>query len=128
MTKPNPYLALTAISAELAEQLMEAAVNQRGADYVYRKDGSGGPAGGCYYFVEGEPSCIIGTILSYLGVKPSQVQEGSNAESQVKSLFPDTSDVVVDALNEAQKKQDLGFTWGVALAEFRAIVTDPIGV
>jgi hypothetical protein len=110
---------LTGISAELAEQLLEAAVNQRGADYVSVKDESHGPAGGCYYFVEGKPSCIIGLILSYLGVKPSQVHEGANAGSQVKSLFPDTSDDVLDALNKAQSAQDTGRTWGVALGAFK---------
>jgi hypothetical protein len=128
MSKPNPYLALTGISAELATELLERAVNQRGADFVYSKDGSSGPEGGCYYFMEGEPSCIIGTILSYLGIKPSQVQEGSNAESQVRSLFPDTSDVVLEALNEAQTKQDRGDTWGEALDAFSAVVGDPIVV
>ena len=113
----------TALTAKEARELLLRAVNQRGPAYVYERNPANAHA--CVYFnAHGQPSCLIGQMISYLGIGPfdfgSKRNRSTTATELVRSLFPDTEPLVLNALRQAQYVQDTGKTWGEALAAYDA--------
>lgn len=104
--------------------LLQRAVDEKGADYIYNGDGWN-----CKYFdmsKDGKlvPDCIIGHLLSYLGITlKDMVGEGVNTTKirllvERGTVLSDISHPVVLALSAAQQSQDQGETWGAALQAF----------
>lgn len=64
-------MANIVIEKEQAIELLNRAVEEKGADYVYPRGGLGENSGDdkvCAYERNGAPSCIVGHVFSYLGV------------------------------------------------------------
>lgn len=95
--------------------LLARAVAEKGEDYVYPEEEKDGV--GCHYFYEGRPSCIIGHVLSYLGM--TEGPEGSGAIFALRRLgFSPAEEYAAVA---AQESQDAGRTWGDALAAYDTV-------
>lgn len=106
---------------------LEAAVAERGADYVY--DYGSTPSGNCVYVgSDGTPSCIVGVALSKLGVSVETLKaEGQTGAAGGRTPFNaiaigSRSDLAalltpaaVNVLAAAQFRQDSGESWGEAL-------------
>lgn len=105
--------------------LLERAVAEKGADYVYERD----EVGRCAYFnQDGSPSCLVGHILHYKGVtiddlKDSRAwrEDGMNANASVAALIDsgvlDAPYSAATLLRNAQINQDSGFEWGRAVED-----------
>jgi hypothetical protein len=104
---------------EEALSLLERAVKERGEDYVYHR-----AYGACWYFLHGQPSCGVGLVLSWLGVKPEQAREKAGATITLADLrnkrILDASPSATALLLRFQYWQDQGRPWGTALASARA--------
>ena len=108
---------------------IEKAVADKGADYVYNPDSTRGE---CTYTEDGEPSCIVGTALINLGfeatpdwddpIQRDVVLEDTTADTILPYFF-DIPQNVVTAARKAQRVQDEGGTWGVALSEYKQAVS-----
>lgn len=116
------------LSKDNVIELLERAVEEKGADYVDPNSRNGN---GCQYADEnGAPLCIVGHVFSYLG-EPLQATENDwdelvpwNADTDAASLIDDEDfevvdvldrDVVASVLYAAQVQQDGKHTWGEAL-------------
>lgn len=103
-----------------------AAVEEKGADYVYPKVNTGE----CWYSIDGAPSCIVGHVFNRLNpeVFPSIVEwEDMNGESgrvwEVLDALERNEEIDPLALTERQRNalqvaqdlQDGGMTWAYAL-------------
>ncbi|UVG35066.1 hypothetical protein SEA_CECE_317 [Microbacterium phage Cece] len=120
---------------ETVTQVLNEVVAEFGEHYVYprRLD-----ALGCVYAVASEddpdefaPSCIVGQVIAR--IDPEAFQELGALEARLGSktarfvfldesspLFGRTDDLaIVNGLYYAQSEQDLGGTWGDALARYR---------
>lgn len=118
--KKIPYL-----SQKKFIELAKKAVAKMGPDYIYRPPGGYG----CVYFdEEGEPSCILGHIISDLGITSENVGNhnsktcdkiiGSKNDSPWRGkIMVHASPRVQVALRDLQRKQDMGVPWGRALEE-----------
>lgn len=119
MTEKIPF------TRESVTAALEAAVDLKGEDYVYRDEA-------CRYFAEdGSPRCIVGYVLQAHGWTLRDIKF-SNSQSAT-SLFtrlvaPDLDTYVRFALNQAQAAQDGNpgafyrqprQTWGEALRAYR---------
>lgn len=100
------------LSYKETKRLLERAVEDKGGDYVYR---GADDEGGCQYFKEGKPSCLVGHVLNYLGVSPDQVTEGETAGDELKLLGFELDSRTELLVNKAQRKQDLGYYWDEAV-------------
>lgn len=113
------------ITTEDALRALEEAVAEKGEDYTYPRvpDKNGYPS--CYYVVDGAPSCIAGHALRRLGVPlPALTQfEGTVPSGLAAAGAFDAEEGALDALDEAQRIQDQGGTWGEALAEAREVTS-----
>jgi hypothetical protein len=87
--------------------LLEQAVAERGEDYVYDRHK------GCYYFIDGEPGCIVGLVATYLGLGPGDLVEHHGAAQQ-EAIH--ATPWAKHLLTVAQGQQDFGRPWGAALA------------
>lgn len=114
-----------AITRERFTDAMHKAVASRGEDYVYTP-----PEGGrmCMYTdPDGTPGCIVGVALAELGYTAENTDslaygKGGGAAYQLTLLgFVDPH--VHEAANYAQRVQDTGGTWGVALNQYNRIMT-----
>lgn len=127
---------------ETARKHLAAAIELKGADYVYQSVPS--PADNCLYLEYARiehhmdddghevttyvdpacPSCLIGYVLAAMGVPFEQItrHEGENALEAAKGVFH--SEIVRTALLKAQGKQDGGDTWGEAVEEFEAYIAE----
>lgn len=103
--------------AQYVRSLLVRAIEEKGADYRYQPPG--GPNGACMYNHDDAPSCIAGHVFAYHGVRVPDVLEGSSAWTVTKKLT-DWSELVGQALSNAQAKQDVGHPWGEALMAFDA--------
>lgn len=120
---------------------MEAAVEERGADWVYPKpqldpdrnpdaDDSYLPDewhsdnwGTCVYQREnGEPACIVGLALHKMGEELPPFSIAASASSILDDYSFILSGEVVQAADRAQTKQDQGYTWGEALKTFKEVL------
>lgn len=117
------------LSKDNVIELLERAVEEKGADYV----DPNAPNYVCEYAdEEGNPLCIVGHVLSYLGepLKPTEQEDfngglhmtlwGSEQDAREVILNPsafgvDDYDVVGAVLGTAQRVQDRAGTWGEAL-------------
>lgn len=111
------------LTVERARELLVAAIEEKGADYVYPE--SEKAFNSCMYLTyEGQqptgPSCLVGDVLIRAGVELNAIinVEGKSAWNAVPLLIPSTDERVVAALDAAQYEQDAGGTWGEALARF----------
>lgn len=104
-----------------AIELLNRAVAERGADYVYREDPKAFDAEDevrCVNtFDDGTPGCIVGQVCFYAGLDAEDL--ASNRFSPVDTLVAEEvlnidSDVI-ELLSEAQSRQDGGDTWGKAV-------------
>jgi len=119
---------------------LERVVAEYGEDYVYPKAGAT-----CSYSEQGEPSCIVGHVIAALNPeafeKIAELEDATGVSGSATSVVlgnwehTDWSSAVdededlnavtltedgrlASALNEAQRQQDAGATWGIALSAF----------
>lgn len=111
------------LDTEGAIRALRTVVFEKGADYVY-------PAGDkCFNFVDGEPSCIVGSVLALLGLTFEEADRcgvsGSNdaweTTGKLNQLQDGSFDWVIDegarlVLAAAQEVQDARRSWGEALS------------
>lgn len=105
-------------------ELLHAAVDERGQDYVYPRAQRGDR---CYYVHDDKPDCLVAEVLHRAGVTIDQlITFGDHAEQGVASAAQ-----LIDALRaqdilevgvgtrmvlvDVQNAQDGGDTWGEAL-------------
>ena len=104
-----------AAANETLRDLIARAVAEKGEDYIYPEDEKDGDDGEmCRYFYDGRPSCIIGHVLSYLGI--DEAVEGAGAEVALDGLGFSYEEL--RAADEAQTAQDEGCAWGQALISY----------
>lgn len=99
-------------------QFAREAVNERGEDFTYSYADDWDGLESCFYFYEGEPSCIVGHVLARAGVRISEC-DGVN-QGSVDQLVGDwilVDPVTQDYLCILQIAQDSGVPWGECLAE-----------
>lgn len=112
---------MTVITEEQFTQAMRDAVAERGEGYEYNGDPAilSGPR--CSYrHADGQPGCLIGLALDKLGITDPEETEAPEA------LKPyGLSKTVRAAAVEAQVEQDLGTSWGQALAIYLEKLADP---
>lgn len=109
-----------------------AAVEEKGADYVYPRSEMGDA---CWYGgLDGKPSCIVGNIINRLdprafaavvdwevnGGESGRVWQALAAASVVGDPIELTK-AQADALQSAQDYQDEGHEWGLALRRIEAL-------
>jgi hypothetical protein len=101
-----------------AVELLERAVKDRGKDYTYPAELLGT---NCVYFKNGQPSCIVGYVLSYKGVREEDLDSYENGSS-VDGLEITGDHRAAVLLEWVQAYQDQGISWGesVELAVIRA--------
>jgi hypothetical protein len=101
-----------------AVELLERAVQEKGADYAMPKDEDGDVVG-CVYFDEEtkEPSCLVGHALAYDGFTYEDlgVNNGRGITYVGDELYSRIAQRTRRLLSHAQDDQDNGATWGSAL-------------
>lgn len=118
------------ITEEQFTAAMEAAVAERGEDYVYPPQEEEGFAddyhtigGTCLYSDEsGKPLCIIGVALSKIDPALVPTHGSTEGASSLLSKMVDSFAVRVAAQN-AQDAQDDGKPWGEALKQYKSVLT-----
>lgn len=117
------------LSKDNVIELLERAVEEKGADYV---DPNAADHVCEYADEQGNPLCIVGHVLSYLGepLKPTVHEDydgeqyttlwGTGMDATEAIINPsafgvDDYDVVASVLSNAQRVQDRAGTWGEAL-------------
>lgn len=118
------------ITTSIVLDLLEAAVEERGADYHYHDEFGGAGFNGCRYEVGGKPACIAGVVLEKLGVPSDTLKKldygatgtgGYTVNSDIarkvlsKAGFEFEDNEPAQVLREAQQFQDAGGSWGFAL-------------
>lgn len=99
-------------------------------DFVYDNGGWGGS--GCHNFRDGQPSCIVGHVFAELGLMfDKAVALGISGSVGVwtsasvlrvdEGFGWEFTDDALRVLQTAQAAQDLGETWGRAVAEAQAV-------
>lgn len=68
---------------------------------------------GCLYFDNGQPSCIVGHVLSYMGY--DNAPEGAPAQIALTTLGIAMDDETRRLLTDVQRRQDNGIPWGEAV-------------
>lgn len=108
--------------------LLNRAVEEKGKDFIYFDQE--GALGACAYFHDEEPGCIVGHVLSYVGVKPDDLYLPGEDDFNLGTAFdnPDLHSALRAnakvkftrkarlALLTAQCEQDRGQTWEHATA------------
>ena len=113
---------MPALTMKLANELLDKAIAERGADYVYNPPEEMASQGQCYYVHGDQPGCIVGHVLNLFGVSLETLStvEGNDAFYAIRKLLPSTSEVVREFLTDIQHNQDNGMRWGEAVNEARA--------
>lgn len=125
------------ITVEEFTAAMEAAVEERGRDYIYPaaverdmdSDYEVGPIyyddeyhyadGGCVYQTpDGAPACIIGVVLDKLGLDVPAYGSMSDARVVLEQRTTLSEDILRGA-KYAQSAQDTGHSWGRALDRYK---------
>lgn len=115
------------LNRSLVDTYLDEAVAEFGEDYVDSKGGNGS----CKYVRDGAPSCLVGQVLAKVGVPLDRLKVadlgqyggGVPADDLLVELEDegvlkyDTG--VIALLSEAQRKQDIGYTWGSAVRAAR---------
>lgn len=92
-------------------ELLQRAVIEKGDGYIYPKRDVEGPT--CVYKEDATPSCIVGHVLSYIGLLDEAIDGmGPVGLQPWRRQFTDNA---LWALGRAQSLQDKGETWGEAL-------------
>jgi hypothetical protein len=114
------------ISYADAKQALETLVAERGPDYVYRPpvpaepDGMTGMCVNVHKDADGNlvEGCLAGAALHRLGVPLEDLRDhnASGVSSVVDCLNIDIAESAVQLLGWAQRNQDQGVPWGVALS------------
>lgn len=104
---------------------LEKAVAEKGANYVYESIETEEAYGeydemrdvqtACLYFHDGQPSCIVGHVLSYMGY--TEATEGQSATQAIHNLGIEADARTQALLSEVQEAQDQGVAWGRAVGE-----------
>lgn len=116
------------VDADTVIQTLRECVAERGEDHVYLAPGEDGPGHSCFYWHHkynedgnetGAPGCIIGLMLTKLGVPKDVLDqyEGQTVTEMFRRPHPDLV-LTEDAANvarSAQLAQDYGDPWGEAL-------------
>lgn len=138
MSREYDRIAVMELTLDRVNELLDQAILERGADYVYvppgfenRKAYEGSGFSRCMYVHEdadGEdcPGCIIGYVLHHAGVPLNELAcyEGKGAATLLRSLRIDARYIVSDLLVKVQTRQDKGYTWGDAVAAAREEIAD----
>jgi hypothetical protein len=109
-----------------ALDLLDRCVAERGCDYAYapRWTAHGGYST-CQYVHDGEPDCMIGLALAKSGMPVEALRMlGSDRLAGLYSAHRLPIDLTLGALavfRAAQRAQDEGQCWGVALRQARLI-------
>lgn len=100
---------------------LEKAIGEKGADYVYEVNGLNakveadrGNSLQCLYFDKGQPSCIVGHVLDYMGIGANEAIENEPARNALDGLI-ETDEKTITLLDKVQEHQDKGVPWGEAL-------------
>lgn len=120
------------INREKAISLLEQAVSERGSDFIYDhplkkiqgEDDKEMTLGGCWYELNGAPSCGVGAALHKAGT-PIPVLDSLD-QSLGDTAIPDVAWILEDhgvhltqealrVFETFQGLQDLNYTWGTAL-------------
>lgn len=122
----EPAEVLEVVDARKTLELLELAVLDRGADYVYegikRPDSDDPNQKWCVYRLpDGAPSCIVGHVYSYLGVL-DEAKEDARPGWQPVSILKRFDGDALHVLNIAQRRQDNGESWGGALDAARKCI------
>lgn len=117
----------TRITAALVTDLLQQAVEAKGAGYVYPRSLDFETR--CLYVENGEPSCIVGHVLVAAGLPVEMVAEldtfngngwgggvGAGRLAQRPFARYNISLPAASILGAAQAEQDGGSTWGDAVA------------
>lgn len=113
-------------SAEQVLEALEAVVKGR-EGYV---DPRAGSPEACQYLVDGEPSCIVGSVLAHLGVDVDVLHRmdctGNPMFSADGYEMLEASDITMDRLafgmlSRAQSRQDRSMPWAHALEGAREV-------
>lgn len=117
--------------------LMKRAVEEKGEDYIYDAEADGVREeeinhSTCAYVARDAhraitgPSCIIGHVLHYMGVKLERLaaHEGKSCDIVAIRVGASMPVPINEALRAAQIEQDSGNTWGLALRVFE----DKLGI
>lgn len=116
------------IGKEQAIALLKRAVEEKGEDFVYAPNANSTDKS-CTYEAGGQPSCIVGYALSYVGVPVEKLAALDNADDThqifatgIKFLSEDgvleeiagvtLTPQAQDILTKAQAYQDDGESWG----------------
>jgi hypothetical protein len=95
---------------EDTKKLIEAQIAKKGEDYVYPK-----PNDMCYYFIGGQPSCVVGYVLADVGITISERDNDNTTKACLVNVIGDNFDRdSVELLNLVQWRQDMGRPWGDA--------------
>jgi hypothetical protein len=112
-------MATIELDLEQADALIQRAVNERGADFVYPNKwrANGEPSSACLYQVPGEPgkpACIIGMIANYLGVL-DRMPEFEPGVDALEKAGVKVDEEAAFFLQTVQTSQDTRNPWGDAL-------------
>jgi hypothetical protein len=120
-------------------RIAEQVVSEFGPEYVYQNIGTDrGKGNGCFYVVDGQPSCLVGQIAYRMGASVEWLNQMETSEAAVlcgytpnwfQGNLPDNPYFTVSrntamALNSAQAAQDGGSPWGVALERLRGQLSE----
>lgn len=111
------------ITEQRAIDLLRQVVATKGADITV-------PSSGCVYFLNGQPSCLIGHAMALVGISKDDLtvtDEGFTMEFNESPLGPIITPLAESGVlslhtkaeavwQAAQDAQDAGRTWGQALA------------
>jgi hypothetical protein len=110
------------ITYEMALRALNEAVKAKGHDYVYPRAWQ---SGGCYNVtLDGEPDCIVGWALVWLGV-PGEwfLQDTGRRDAgattacnllRMEGIF-DVTHEAAEFFSQVQRRQDRGASWGEAV-------------
>lgn len=98
---------------------LNEAVKAKGYDYVYPRD----ERGICFNVFEGEPDCIVGWLLVWLGVPIEWFAVDSRDIDPIRDVctvlhMEDVAEFTPEARNlmaNVQREQDGGATWGASV-------------
>lgn len=114
------------ITRESFTAAMEAAVAERGEDFIYpaewkapfNKDKPEQGTRCLYYVPEVGAACIIGLTLEKLGVDVAAIAPNKNADYLLGEELGVKDNGLIWAAISAQRFQDQGSTWGHALEKY----------
>jgi hypothetical protein len=105
--------------------LLNRAVEEKGADFVYKQpEGPGNSFGMCQYWhytneagTEAVPGCIVGQVSAYLGLTWEDVIDTIGNPQEQEALTERFDKDSIALLTYVQELQDSGYNWGRAVEE-----------